>query len=81
MNLSYSTPYGTSRLPVSYLFGRDVLGCFEGAHHAERLVTNGICGFASGTLGGANTRRYHGLLIAALHQQPRQRAGSYADSA
>ena len=32
----------------------------------EWLVTNGLGGFASGTLSGAITRRYHGLLIAAL---------------
>jgi hypothetical protein len=32
----------------------------------EWLVTNGIGGYASGTIGGAATRRYHGLLIAAL---------------
>ena len=32
----------------------------------EWLVTNGIGGFASGTVGGLNTRRYHGLLIASL---------------
>ena len=30
------------------------------------LVTNGLGGYASGTLGGALTRRFHGLLIAAL---------------
>lgn len=39
------------------------------AHEAtqrEWLVTNGIGGFASGTVGGALTRRYHGLLLAAL---------------
>src|SRR5437667_36938 len=30
------------------------------------LVTNGLGGFASGTISGAITRRYHGLLIAAL---------------
>jgi len=29
-------------------------------------VTNGIGGFASGTISQANTRRYHGLLIASL---------------
>lgn len=34
--------------------------------HQEWLVTNGLGGFASGTLAGAPTRRYHGLLIAAL---------------
>jgi predicted glycogen debranching enzyme len=32
----------------------------------EWLVTNGLGGYASGTVGGAITRRYHGLLIAAL---------------
>jgi predicted glycogen debranching enzyme len=34
--------------------------------HQEWLVTNGLGGYASGTVGGAITRRYHGLLIAAL---------------
>ena len=32
----------------------------------EWLVTNGIGGYASGTVTGINTRRYHGLLVAAL---------------
>ena len=32
----------------------------------EWLVTNGLGGYASGTIGGASTRRYHGLLVAAL---------------
>lgn len=32
----------------------------------EWLVTNGIGGFASGTISGVLTRRYHGLLVAAL---------------
>jgi len=32
----------------------------------EWLVTNGLGGFASGTIAGVITRRYHGLLIAAL---------------
>jgi predicted glycogen debranching enzyme len=32
----------------------------------EWLVTNGLGGYASGTISGAATRRYHGLLIAAL---------------
>src|SRR5579862_32047 len=32
----------------------------------EWLVTNGLGGYASGTISGALTRRYHGLLIAAL---------------
>ena len=29
-------------------------------------MTNGLGGYASGTVGGVITRRYHGLLIAAL---------------
>ena len=32
----------------------------------EWLVTNGLGGYAGGTLAGPNTRRYHGLLMAAL---------------
>jgi predicted glycogen debranching enzyme len=32
----------------------------------EWLATNGLGGYASGTLGGAPARRYHGILIAAL---------------
>ena len=32
----------------------------------EWLATNGLGGYASGTIAGAATRRYHGLLIANL---------------
>src|ERR1700674_2571023 len=32
----------------------------------EWLVTNGLGGYASGTIAGVASRRYHGLLIAAL---------------
>src|SRR2546422_4801329 len=32
----------------------------------EWLVANGLGGYASGTVSGVITRRYHGLLIAAL---------------
>jgi predicted glycogen debranching enzyme len=38
----------------------------ETAVSREWLVTNGIGGFASGTIAGMLTRRYHGLLMAAL---------------
>src|SRR3954453_1876085 len=34
--------------------------------HNQWLVTNGLGGYASGTISGAVTWRYHGLLIAAL---------------
>ena len=33
---------------------------------AEWLVTNGLGGYASGTVAGVNTRRYHGLLVSSL---------------
>ena len=36
------------------------------AQTREWLVTNGLGSFASGTVAGIQTRRYHGLLIAAL---------------
>jgi predicted glycogen debranching enzyme len=32
----------------------------------EWLVTNGLGGYASGSIAGVSTRRYHGLLVAAL---------------
>ena len=38
----------------------------------EWLVSNGIGGYAAGTVSGALTRRYHGLLVAAL-QPPLER--------
>jgi predicted glycogen debranching enzyme len=47
-------------------FGREVCGDLHIAEAREWLVTNGIGGFASGTVAGSLTRRYHGLLIAAL---------------
>lgn len=47
-------------------FGRDICGQLATSEAREWLVTNGIGGFASGTLSGILTRRYHGLLIAAL---------------
>jgi predicted glycogen debranching enzyme len=51
---------------VSLTLGRDVVNELDGALRREWLVTNGLGGFACGTLAGANTRRYHGLLVAAL---------------
>ncbi|HLE25920.1 MAG TPA: amylo-alpha-1,6-glucosidase [Thermodesulfobacteriota bacterium] len=47
-------------------FGREICGELSTAETREWLVTNGIGGFASGTVAGLLTRRYHGLLIAAL---------------
>lgn len=46
--------------------GRSVTGVIDLAAEREWLVTNGLGGYASGTVAGARTRRYHGLLVAAL---------------
>ncbi len=48
-------------------FGREICGVLEIAEQREWLVTNGIGGYASGTISGNLTRRYHGLLLAALN--------------
>ena len=47
-------------------FGREICGDLATAESREWLVTNGLGGYASGTIAGTTTRRYHGLLIAAL---------------
>ena len=47
-------------------FGREICGDLRAAERREWLVTNGIGGYASGTVAGLPTRRYHGLLVAAL---------------
>ena len=47
-------------------WGREICGEVTTAERREWLCTNGLGGFASGTIGGALTRRYHGLLVAAL---------------
>ena len=46
--------------------GRAECGNFDIAANKEWLVTNGLGGYAAGTISGTNTRRYHGLLVAAL---------------
>ncbi len=47
-------------------FGREICGDLDIAEQREWLVTNGIGGYAAGTIAGLLSRRYHGLLIAAL---------------
>jgi predicted glycogen debranching enzyme len=51
---------------MSIKFGREICGNLSNAETREWLVTNGIGGYASGTVAGLLTRRYHGLLVAAL---------------
>jgi len=52
--------------PPNLSFGRNLLHHLEASCRREWLVTNGIGGFACGTISGLRTRRYHGLLTAAL---------------
>jgi predicted glycogen debranching enzyme len=48
-------------------FGKTVAADYARSSRLEWLQTNGLGGYASSTVAGANTRRYHGLLIAALN--------------
>src|ERR1700761_5481415 len=46
--------------------GREICGDWETASRREWLVTNGLGGYACGTVALANTRRYHAFLMASL---------------
>ena len=46
-------------------FKKEICGDLDAALQREWLETNGLGGFASSTIVGLNTRRYHGLLVAA----------------
>jgi predicted glycogen debranching enzyme len=59
------TGISTDEVPVRRLRGGDIAALLD----REWLVTNGLGGYACGTVCGAATRRYHGLLIAA-HPAP-----------
>ncbi len=55
----------THPLPQGIRFGRDVCGDLDQAERREWWLSNGLGGYAAGTVAGTLTRRYHGLLIAA----------------
>ncbi|HVO56099.1 MAG TPA: amylo-alpha-1,6-glucosidase [Dongiaceae bacterium] len=57
---------GGSEPAPAVAFEADVCTNLADAEQREWLVTNGLGGFASGTISGSATRRYHGLLVAAL---------------
>ena len=48
-------------------FDSKTLSDFDKARGLEWIETNGLGGYASGTVSGAHSRKYHGLLVAALH--------------
>lgn len=58
--------------PPSITLERQALSDFERAIQKEWLVTNGLGGYASSTVLGLNTRKYHGLLVAPV-RPPRDR--------
>ncbi|MCW3999108.1 MAG: glycogen debranching enzyme N-terminal domain-containing protein [Candidatus Bathyarchaeota archaeon] len=51
----------------SIVFRQNDISQFEQAIKKEWLITNGLGGYASSTVLGLNTRKYHALLVAALH--------------
>ncbi len=52
--------------PETIFFGRDFTTDYSKAMDKEWIITNGLGGYASSTIIGANTRGYHGLLVASL---------------
>lgn len=56
-----------------FRFGPDILHDASAAFDKEWLVTNGIGGFASSSVIGLNTRRYHGLLVASMRPPVQRR--------
>jgi len=51
---------------------REMLSKIDEALGKEWIISNGLGGYASSTVLGLNTRKYHGLLVAAFHP-PRDR--------
>jgi len=51
----------------SIVLSNKMLSQFDNAIQKEWTITNGLGGYASSTVLGTNTRKYHGLLVAAFH--------------
>jgi glycogen debranching enzyme len=62
-----STPLHAQTTPWNLQVGPELCHDVQSGLDHEWLVTNGLGGYASGSLVGATTRCYHGLLVAALH--------------
>ena len=54
------------KLPIISL-NREMLSRFDEAVQREWIITNGLGGYSSSTVLSINTRKYHGLLVAAFH--------------
>lgn len=57
----------SSELPDFIRFGRAVCGDLDQAERREWWLSNGLGGYAAGTVAGTLTRCYHGLLIAPVY--------------
>ena len=53
--------------PPAIALTQEALSRFGEVIQKEWLITNGLGGYASSTVLGINTRKYHGLLVGALH--------------
>jgi predicted glycogen debranching enzyme len=53
-------------MPVRDIQWKNSSGLCDKLDNLEWLVTNGLGGYASGTVAGTVSRRYHGILVAAL---------------
>src|ERR1700737_276217 len=60
------TPIYGNTNPWSLAVGPDICTNVQTGLDHEWLVTNGLGGYAAGSIVGATTRSYHGLLVAAL---------------
>src|SRR5688572_12616534 len=54
-------------------FGTQICGDLDAGSQREWLVTDGLGGYAMGTVTGLRTRRYHGLLVVADRAAPARR--------
>ncbi|MER7415804.1 amylo-alpha-1,6-glucosidase [Micromonospora peucetia] len=60
---------------IDIRFGPQVCGDLTGGAAREWLVTDGLGGYATGTVSGLRTRRYHGLLVVAGETPAARRVG------
>jgi len=56
-----------TKLPDLIRFGREICGDLAQAERREWWLSNGLGGYAAGTIAGTLTRRYHGLLVAPVN--------------
>jgi predicted glycogen debranching enzyme len=52
--------------PPPIIFKREITSDYSQTYEKEWIITNGLGGYASTTITGANTRGYHGLLVASF---------------